>query len=175
MAKTTYIAFLRAVNVGKRKVPMAQLRSSLEAFGLERVRTYIASGNAFFDADTIPDIKALEAHLQQEFGFEIPVLLRSVDEIERIIEENRFGHIEVTPDIRLAVTFVSQPLSIEQMFQDEKIQVIGLIGNDVLTVIDMKGGDFPGYGAINDKKMKVTSTARFYPTLIKILAAAKQS
>lgn len=47
---TTYAALLGAVNVGGRKVPMAQLRELLADMGYERVRTYLASGNAVFDA-----------------------------------------------------------------------------------------------------------------------------
>ena len=41
----TFIAFLRAVNVGGRKVPMADLRDELEANGFTDVETYIESGN----------------------------------------------------------------------------------------------------------------------------------
>ena len=41
----TFIAFLRAVNVGKRQVKMAGLRSELEANGFTDVATFIASGN----------------------------------------------------------------------------------------------------------------------------------
>jgi uncharacterized protein (DUF1697 family) len=49
---TAYVALLRAVNVGGTgKLPMAELRAMCEALGFERVRTYIASGNAVFDSD----------------------------------------------------------------------------------------------------------------------------
>ena len=47
----TYIALLRAVNVGGTgKLPMAELKAMCEAAGFERVQTYIASGNAVFEA-----------------------------------------------------------------------------------------------------------------------------
>ncbi|MFD0330743.1 DUF1697 domain-containing protein [Streptacidiphilus monticola] len=52
---TTWIALLRAVNVGGRKVEMARLRALLgQQPGLSGVRTYIASGNVFFQAPTGP-------------------------------------------------------------------------------------------------------------------------
>ena len=44
----TYVALLRAVNVGGTKLPMADLRALLEGLGLTNVRTYLQSGNAVF-------------------------------------------------------------------------------------------------------------------------------
>ena len=44
----TFIAFLRAVNVGKRKYPMAELRDALTAAGFEKVQTHIQTGNVVF-------------------------------------------------------------------------------------------------------------------------------
>ena len=44
----TFIAFLRAVNVGKRKYPMAELRDALTAAGFEEVETHIQTGNVLF-------------------------------------------------------------------------------------------------------------------------------
>lgn len=45
---TTYVAFLRAVNVGKRRVAMAQLRDEVTALDLDDVVTYVNSGNVAF-------------------------------------------------------------------------------------------------------------------------------
>jgi uncharacterized protein (DUF1697 family) len=45
----TFVALLRAVNVGGTKLPMADLRGLLEGLGLGSVRTYLQSGNAVFD------------------------------------------------------------------------------------------------------------------------------
>ena len=44
----TFIAFLRAVNVGKRKYPMAELREALTDAGFEEVETHIQTGNVLF-------------------------------------------------------------------------------------------------------------------------------
>ncbi|WP_142683953.1 DUF1697 domain-containing protein [Chitinophaga polysaccharea] len=45
---TRYVAFLRAVNVGKRIVKMEHLRQLLDAAGFKNVTTYIQSGNVMF-------------------------------------------------------------------------------------------------------------------------------
>ncbi|HEY0489493.1 MAG TPA: DUF1697 domain-containing protein, partial [Telluria sp.] len=48
---TTFIALLRAVNVGGTgKLPMTELKAMCEAAGFTNVRTYIASGNVVFDS-----------------------------------------------------------------------------------------------------------------------------
>ena len=47
---STFVALLRAVNVGGVKVAMAELRGLLEGLGLTAVQTYVQSGNVVFDA-----------------------------------------------------------------------------------------------------------------------------
>jgi uncharacterized protein (DUF1697 family) len=48
----TFIALLRAVNVGGTGgLPMKDLKAACEGAGLQKVSTYIASGNVVFDSD----------------------------------------------------------------------------------------------------------------------------
>ena len=53
------VALLRAVNVGGRKLPMAEFRKQVAGLGWENVATYIQSGNVLFDAN--PHTPPLEA------------------------------------------------------------------------------------------------------------------
>ncbi|MCD0162625.1 DUF1697 domain-containing protein [Deinococcus sp. 6YEL10] len=78
----TFVALLHAVNLGaRRKVPMADLRALLPGLGLREVRTYIQSGNAVFSADPDPALRGrLEAALEAQFGFPVPVTLRTAPE-----------------------------------------------------------------------------------------------
>jgi uncharacterized protein (DUF1697 family) len=74
------IALLRAVNVGGRKLPMAELRALCgDALGWEDVETYIQSGNLVFRAPGKPD--ALEARLEKaikkQFALGVPVIVRT--------------------------------------------------------------------------------------------------
>ncbi|WP_435189197.1 DUF1697 domain-containing protein [Streptomyces sp. bgisy126] len=77
----TYAALLRGVNVsGRRKVPMAELRSLLEGLGHGDVRTHLQSGNAVFTTDTGASedelTAALEAAIEDRFGFRVDCLVR---------------------------------------------------------------------------------------------------
>jgi uncharacterized protein (DUF1697 family) len=73
-----YAVLLAAVNVGKRKVPMADLRTLLAELGYTQVRTYLASGNAVLTADEDEDAVAakVSAALEERFGFQVACLVR---------------------------------------------------------------------------------------------------
>ena len=57
---TRYALLVRGINVGgKNKVVMAELRQELTELGLEKVETYINSGNIFFTS-TDPKVRLVE-------------------------------------------------------------------------------------------------------------------
>ena len=71
-AMPTYVAFLRAVNVGKRKYPMAELRAALDAAGYDQVETHIQTGNVLLTTPVRSRArveKALEELFEQDRGF----------------------------------------------------------------------------------------------------------
>ena len=73
------IALLRAVNVGGRKVVMAELRAACEAAGFADVSTYIASGNLLFAPRSTPaeEEAELEQVIARVFGIAVPVIVRA--------------------------------------------------------------------------------------------------
>jgi uncharacterized protein (DUF1697 family) len=89
----TYIALLRAVNVGGTgKLPMAELKAMCGASGFERVRTYIASGNVVFACSlSAAKVKAaLEARLAAHAGKPVGVALRDAAELAAVLAANPF-------------------------------------------------------------------------------------
>jgi uncharacterized protein (DUF1697 family) len=84
---TVHVAFLRAVNVGKRTVKMARLVELVEALGHADVWTYINSGNVVFEATgTRADLEqALEQAFEKAFGFEVTTFVRTASELRRIV------------------------------------------------------------------------------------------
>ena len=85
----TYVALLRGINVGgQRKVEMGRLKEAFERTGAESVRTYINSGNVIFSDDrAIPElVPLLERAIEEEFGFQVKVLLRSHETIASVVE-----------------------------------------------------------------------------------------
>jgi uncharacterized protein (DUF1697 family) len=86
----TTVALLRAVNVGGRKLPMADLRELVESLGFSDVRTYIQSGNVVFSSSRAPTPTVLEAAIEQRFGLIVDVILRSAAQLERALEQDPF-------------------------------------------------------------------------------------
>ena len=60
---TRYVAFLRAINVGGRRVKMHHLRELFESLGFSNVETFIASGNVIFDSPA-EDTRKLEQRIE---------------------------------------------------------------------------------------------------------------
>jgi uncharacterized protein (DUF1697 family) len=89
-----YVALLRGVNVGgNNKLPMKSLCALCEVQGCKAVQTYIQSGNIVFQASA--KVAAafpakLKAQIQEEFGFETTVILRTAAELRAAAENNPF-------------------------------------------------------------------------------------
>ncbi len=85
------IALLRGINLGStRRVPMAALRELLGDAGYEEVQTYVQSGNIVLESGEDP--RKLERSLRKlvsdEFGFEVPVIVRTRDQLARVVKRN---------------------------------------------------------------------------------------
>lgn len=94
-SKEQFIALLRGINVsGENKIPMAELRSVCEQIGCEGVQTYIQSGNLVctFDLSAEKLEERLEAAIVQEFGFAIPVIVRTASSWTRYVKSNPFSN-----------------------------------------------------------------------------------
>jgi uncharacterized protein (DUF1697 family) len=94
-----YVAFLRGMNLGKRRIKNEELRAHFEAMGLEEVTTFRASGNVIF---ATPKREAegklasrVEAELGERLGYEVPVFLRSAEEIGAIAAQEPFPAAKV--------------------------------------------------------------------------------
>lgn len=113
-----YVAFLRGINVGGHKpVKMADLRTMFASMGFKNVKTILASGNVLFDVppgvglpDKALDLAAhIEERLQRSSGYPITVVLRTVADLQHLVDSDPFKGVAITPTTRLHVTFLSDP------------------------------------------------------------------
>lgn len=82
-----YIALLRGINVGgNHKVEMKKLKSLFESLDFSNVSTYINSGNVIFESEDGIKIvlNKAETRLKNEFDFDIPILIKTEDEMKKI-------------------------------------------------------------------------------------------
>ncbi len=88
-----YVAFLRGMNLGGRRVKNEQLRKEFEVLDFAEVACFRASGNVVFSVDE-PDeaklVRRIEAGLGEALGYEVPVYLRGEDELRGVAGHEPF-------------------------------------------------------------------------------------
>ncbi len=103
------IVLLRGINVGSaRRVPMADLRSLLEGLGYEGVRTYVQSGNIVLRSPAPAGVLArdLQVEISARFALEIPVIVRTGDELEDVVARDPLRAVAGDPKL-YQVSFLS--------------------------------------------------------------------
>jgi uncharacterized protein (DUF1697 family) len=84
-----YVALLRGINVGgKTRVEMAKLKGCFEKAGFKNVSTYINSGNVIFESPKPEKVlkKVIENIINATFGLPIPVVVRSLQNLQKIVK-----------------------------------------------------------------------------------------
>jgi len=108
------ISMLRGVNVGGHNmIKMTELSALHETLGFRSVKTYVNSGNVVFattERDPAKLGKKIEAAIEKEFGFRVDVVLRSGDELRKVIARNPFAKRDnINPGKLLVVFLGSDP------------------------------------------------------------------
>jgi uncharacterized protein (DUF1697 family) len=88
-----HAAFLKGMNLGRRRLANEELRAAIEALGLEEVQTFRASGNVVFAAGRRSDSslqRMLEQGLREALGYEVPTFIRSGEELRAIAAAEPF-------------------------------------------------------------------------------------
>jgi uncharacterized protein (DUF1697 family) len=112
----TYVGFLRAVNVGDRKVGMADLRRAVEALGFSAVRTLLNSGNVVFRAEERSAAaveRRLEAGCARPLGLPVEFMVRGRAELEAAIAANPFAAFARDDPGHLLLVFLKSAPSVE--------------------------------------------------------------
>ncbi len=164
-----YIIILRGINVsGKNKLPMQELRGLLNQLEFQDVQTYIQSGNIILKSkeDKINIAKKIKERIENQFGYDIPVLVKTVSAWKKAIENNPYKNVE---EKQQYFTFLSEKPEIETVEVNAKEDEYEII--DDVVYVNAVGG----YGKTKlnnnffEKKLKVTATTRNLKTTLKLL------
>ena len=77
-----YVAFLRGMNLGRRRIKNGELCACFADMGFSSVAAFLASGNVIFDAalDDPASLSArIESGLRQALHYDVPTFLRSAE------------------------------------------------------------------------------------------------
>jgi uncharacterized protein (DUF1697 family) len=180
--KERFIAFLRGVNVAGRTLKKDVMVDAFVRAGLNNVRTHIASGNVSFDAPVHVNrftlTRRLEKLLAEAAGYDVPVFLRSLGEVAAVLELDPFKKARVTPNMRLCIIFISEPLPKGTVlpFQSPKgdFDLLQASPGEVFAIMYVRDGRPGNPSAYIEKTHGVKATTRFFGATAKILAAAKE-
>jgi uncharacterized protein (DUF1697 family) len=176
---TRYISLLRGINVGgRRKILMADLKKLYSDLGCLNIQTYIQSGNVIFDWDLEKDATEIETiiykAIQKHYGYEVPVIIRKVKEIEEIILNNPFATPSNSESLFL-MFLKDKPLS----NQLEKIKEYSFLPDDfhisgkhIYGVFVGKFSDSKLGITFFEKHLKVSATTRNWKTVNKLFEIA---
>jgi len=116
-----YVAFLRGINLGNRRLKMTQLKGLFEEMGFTEVTTFIASGNVCFESKLRSDEKLseqIQKHLAEALGYEVDTFVRTRAEVEAVVANVPFAKAEIeNPNHTIHVGFLWKPLLPEQTKQ----------------------------------------------------------
>ena len=169
-----HVALLRAVNVGGRKLPMAELRALCAGIGWEDAATYIQSGNIVFSAAGRP--AALETQLEkaiaQRFAMEVPVIVRTAAQWQNYAAANPFPKAAQDEPNRLMLLLSKRTPATGA---EEAIQRKATAGEEVRRAGDALWIHYPqGSGTskltptLIDRAIASPATSRNYRTVLKL-------
>ncbi|MGH2517440.1 MAG: DUF1697 domain-containing protein, partial [Ktedonobacterales bacterium] len=170
------------INVGGHQVKMERLRDLFAELSFTGVRTYIQSGNVFFESprdDRAALTSTIEQHLRTALGYDVPVFLRTVPELERILDSDPFHDLTVTSDMRLCIMFtaapIAQDLALPLASPKKDIVLVHTTDHEAFVVWYLIDGRPPASSSFLSKALGARTTTRFFHTTAKILAAARNA
>ena len=172
------IVLLRGVNlVSRNRLSMPELRHALEDAGFEGVRTYLQSGNVVLPSAQAPETvaRAVAALLAERFSLDVGVVVRTHDELARVVARNPLAAVVNDPK-RYQVTFLDGEPEPDAV---RKLQTVATAGEQLVRVGDELYTWHPnGIGRsklarlLSGKALGVTATSRNWSTVTQLLALA---
>jgi uncharacterized protein (DUF1697 family) len=178
---SNYIAMLRGVNVsGHNIIKMEQLRASVAALGFGNVKTHVQSGNIVFTATQAAAdglSRKIAQKILREFGFSVPVFVKTSKEMEKIIKCNPFLNAPGINHSKLHVTFLAAdapPTALEQLQPlAVKPERLCITAQEIYLYCPNGYGITKLSNTAIEKKLAVGATTRNWKTVNTLLAMAR--
>ncbi len=177
-----YISILRGINVGGHKmIKMDALRKMCETLDFSDVETYIQSGNIIFTCKktNFADLEnKIAENIVKTFGFDVPVMVKEVEDVAIILQNNPFVKEANEDEKALHVTFLSEIPDTEAV---EKIKNATYDGDKFVivekTVYLYCVNSYHKTKLSNnffEKKLNVTATTRNWKTVNELVKIASE-
>ncbi|MEU6153498.1 DUF1697 domain-containing protein [Actinosynnema sp. NPDC047251] len=172
---TRFVALLRAVNIGGgSSMAMVELRQVLADSGFSDVQTYIQSGNVVLDADTDDEaevVARIRRGISDKWGKDVPVLVRSHDEMKAIVAANPY--LDVEDDLtKLHVTFLDAVPAADKAAAlvppPGETGVLTLLGREIFLHVPGGYGRTKLQNVFVERKTGTVSTTRNWKSVLKL-------
>jgi uncharacterized protein (DUF1697 family) len=180
---TTYVAFLRAINVaGHAVVKMVNVKGAFEAAGCKNVRTYIQSGNVIFDCasdkSTLLFVN-IRTKLQKLIGSDPVIMFRTLSDLQAIVKYDPFKSVQNEALIKLYVAFLAEKPRVKPKLplisSKEALEALAVKNLEVFILSRRKPNGFFGFpNNFIEQELGVLATSRNWSTVTKVLNFARQ-
>ncbi|HEU5051925.1 MAG TPA: DUF1697 domain-containing protein [Hanamia sp.] len=169
----TFVALLRGINLGGHNIlPMAELKALCEDAGFKKVRTYIQSGNVIFET-RVSEEKAvikLQNALRSKLTNPISVMIRTIEELQIIIEKNPFPSAKPS---QVGVLFLEQTVDKSIVQEFSKIETEEIVAGKREIYIHYPNG--MGKSKLKFPKSAKDGTVRNINTVKKLAELGKKN
>jgi len=177
---TTYICFLRGVNVGGNKLlKMADLKILLTTLGLRDVKTYLQSGNVVFrtaETNRAELIRKIEDAIRKKSAMEVKIILRTADELRKVIAATPLAPEGRNPSA-LVVAFLAGPIAEKGKAALTSLKTaseeLHFGGQEIYLYFPENMARSKLAAALTEKKVGVNVTARNWNTVNALLKMAE--
>lgn len=176
---TKYVALLRGIAPMNPNMRNEKLRNVFENLGFANVKTVISSGNVIFESSS-EDVKGLEEVIEKawpkELGFTSTTIIRSKNQIERLVKANPFKGKQHSQKSNLNVTFLKSKTSLKMRFpykvRDRDYTLVGKYNKDTIcSIIDLTSSKTPDLMVWLETQFGKEITTRTWNTVLRILKA----
>jgi uncharacterized protein (DUF1697 family) len=168
-----YVAFLRGVSPMNAKMP--QLRQCFEDAGFTEVKTVLGSGNVAFDARRVKEStleRRAEAAMRDTLDKGFPAIVRSVEDLRRLLDDDPFADFTLPKGAKRVVTFLREPAAgrLKLPIEQDGARILAARGREVLSayVVGDKG---PVFMTLIEKAFGKDVTTRTWETVGKCAVA----
>lgn len=177
----TYVSMLRGINVsGQKMIKMPELKQLYEDIGFSGVVTYIQSGNVVFSTggnDIKEDlIEKIEKAILEKFGFQVPVIIRTIDELKEVVRAVPFKNSEGIVPGKIYITFLENKPEEGNILKinpfDYKPDRFFIAGKEIYLDCASGYGTTKLSNTFFENKLKVRATTRNWNTVNKLIDLA---
>ena len=179
---TKYVALLRGIGPTNPNMKGDKLKALFEELGFSGVQTVITSGNVIFEShrsNASTMAKAIEGALPEKLGFTSTVIIRSHDQLQKLVDQDPYKGLVHDQKTYLLVTFFNKTRDIKLKLpytpDNKPYTLLGRIDDAVYGFVDLTTGKTPNYMIWLERQFGKDITSRTFKTIQRILTKMDQS